>query len=85
MSTTNFSIGEEPFIDFTTSGWPQDKREELSTALRGLLGVTSLSYAGAGDTTRLRYNPDVTSRQALMDAATPLADQILPGYSFSSR
>jgi hypothetical protein len=53
MSTTNFSIGEEPFIDFTTSGWPRDKREELSAALRGIAGVTSLNYAGAGDTTRL--------------------------------
>lgn len=85
MSTTNFSIAEEPFIDFTTSGWPQDKREELSTALKGLVGVTSLNYAGGGDTTRLRYDPAITSRQALMDAATPLADQILPGYSFGSR
>jgi hypothetical protein len=82
MSTTNFSIAEEPFIDFKTSGWPQDKREALSAALCELPGVSSVQYAGAGDTTRVRFDQKTTSREALMDAATSLANEILPGHNF---
>ena len=82
MSTTNFSIAEEPFLDFTTSGWPQDKRAELSKALSGLAGVQSVGYAGAGDTTRVRFDPAISSPQALIDAATALANEILPGHNF---
>lgn len=82
MSTTNFAIAEEPFLDFTTSGWPHDKRQELTVALSGLAGVTSVGYAGAGDTTRVRYDPALTNRQTLMDQATPLANAILPGHNF---
>lgn len=82
MSTTDFSIAVEPFVDFKTSGWPQDKREELSHALQQLEGVLFIQYAGGGDTTRVRYNPEATTREALIEQASPLANEILPGYDF---
>ena len=82
MSSTDFSIAEEPFVDFKTSGWPQDKREELTQALAGLPGVTSVGYAGGGDHTRVRFNPTATSRESIVSAAAPLANSILPGHHF---
>lgn len=82
MSSTDFSIADEPFVDFKASGWRQDKREELSDALRGLAGVSSVGYAGGGDTTRVRFDPETTSREAIIEAAAPLANQIFPGHTF---
>ncbi|MGC6401180.1 hypothetical protein ACNI3Q_11450 [Sphingomonas sp. FW199] len=85
MGTTNFAIASEPFVDFDTSGWSQPNRENLTGALNNLSGVTSVSYAGAGNTTRVRYNPHVTDRSILIDLATEAADRILPEYKFNER
>jgi hypothetical protein len=82
MSTTDFSIADEPFVDFKTSGWPQDKREQLTDAFSGMPGVTSVGYAGGGDTTRVRFDPTRTTREAIIDAAGPKANEILPGHNF---
>jgi hypothetical protein len=82
MNMTDFSIADEPIHDFKTSGWPQDKREELSAALRGLVGVQNVGYAGGGDTTRVRFDLTITHRHVLIEEATRLANEILPGRNF---
>lgn len=82
MPTTDLSIGRDPVLDFSCSGWPVEKREELSQAIRVLQGVTSVGGAGVS-TVRVRYDPSITTPSALTLAVNRLADEILPGYNFS--
>jgi hypothetical protein len=82
MPTTNLSIGREPVLDFECSGWPQEKREELSQAVRAIQGVTSVGGAGVS-TMRVRYDPSVINPSALTLSVNRVADEILPGHDFS--
>jgi hypothetical protein len=82
MSKTNLSIGENPVVDFDCSGWPQQKREELSQAVHDFAGVTSVTSAGIS-TVRVYYNPSAIQPEALIVAVDLKADEILPGYNFS--
>jgi len=82
MPTTNLSIGLEPILDFECSGWPMEKREELSQAARAIQGVTSVGGAGVS-TVRVRYDPSITDSSALTLEVDRIADDILPGHNFS--
>lgn len=82
MPTTNLSIGLEPVLDFECSGWPVEKREELSQAVRAIQGVTSVGGAGVS-TVRVRYDPSITDSSALTREVDRVADDILPGHNFS--
>lgn len=82
MPTTNLSIGREPVLDFDCSGWPVDKRKELTEAVRLILGVTLVVGAGVS-TTRVRYDPSMITPSALTLEVNRVADGILPGHNFS--
>ncbi|MBU8545106.1 MULTISPECIES: hypothetical protein [Roseomonadaceae] len=82
MPTTNLSIGREPVIDFDCSGWPLEKRERLTQAVRVIHGVTNVGNAGVS-TMRVRYDPLVIVASALTLAVDQVADDILPGNNFS--
>jgi hypothetical protein len=80
MPTTDLSIGREPVLDFDCSGWPVDKREELSRAIRAIQGVSNVGGAGVS-TVRVRYDPSIINPSALTLAVARAADDILPGYN----
>lgn len=82
MPTTNLSIGLEPVLDFQCAGWPEEKREELSRAVRAIQGVTSVGGAGVS-TVRVRYDPSIINPSALTLEVDRVADDILPGHNFS--
>jgi hypothetical protein len=82
MPTTNLSIGLEPVLDFECSGWPQNKLDELSQAVRTIQGVTGVNGAGVS-TMRVRYAPSRINPSALTLAVNRIADEILPGHNFS--
>jgi len=82
MPTTDLSVGREPVLDFDCSGWPVEKREELSQAVKVLKGVTSVGGAGVS-TMRVRYDPSTIYPSALTLAVDRVADSVLPGHNFS--
>lgn len=83
MPTTDLSIGREPVLDFECSGWPVEKRQELSQAVQAIQGVTSVGGAGIS-TVRVRYDPSIINPSALTLAVDRAADDILPGHNFST-
>lgn len=82
MPTTDLSIGREPVLDFECSGWPVDKRNELTEAIRTIAGVTSVGGAGVS-TVRVRYDLSIIDLPGLTLAVDRIADDIMPGHNFS--
>ncbi|MEZ2354656.1 ATP-dependent endonuclease [Caballeronia sp. RCC_10] len=78
MTTINLSIGHDPVLDFQCAGWTEQKREELSQAVREIRGVTSVKGAGVS-TVRVQYDPSITDHSVLTLAVNQLADAMLPG------
>lgn len=82
MPTQDLSIGHEPVLDFACAGWPDEKRQELSRAVRTIEGVTNVGGAGIS-TIRVRYDPSTINPSDLTLAVDRIADDILPGHNFS--
>lgn len=83
MPTTNLSIKPEPVLDFECAGWPEEKRQELFQAVRLIQGVARVDGAGHS-TMRVRYDISSIDPSALMLAVDQIADNMMPGYNFSS-
>lgn len=84
MPTTDLSIGRDPVVDFSCSGWPEAKRDELKNVVGSIPGVTRVSGAGIS-TIRIGYDDTSISTDNLILAVNRLADGILPGHNFTDR
>lgn len=84
MPTTNLSVSAPSFVEFQYNGWPDSKKDELETAVRTILGVTSVNQAGARSSIHVHFDVALIDTDALILAVDQVADKILPGHNFSA-
>jgi hypothetical protein len=51
--------------------------------MNSLTGVVAVMYTGAGDHTRVRFDPERTTREIIIENGIGIAKNLMPGHSFS--